>query len=207
MWSPHENTILNRIAVQLEQSESPPPDAAALREFVLSLTKSGSRPMYDLCALAKDAYYHVATRGSVSIKKVLPAMLASCTWLRQHYAAPIYGAAQGIPSLNYQDFSWCPSRVDGSLVTDPYELLRNAGTDLLGEPVLPGQDPDAMVIAEGGAAATAYARLQFETLPGPSADRIKTALLRYCELDTLAMVMVVQGWQHLLSQDTANRPV
>lgn len=198
MWSHHENTILNRIALQLEQAEAPPPNALALREFVLSLTKGGNRPMYDLCTLAKDAYFHVATRGSVSIKKVLPTMLASNPWLRQRYAEPVYGVAQGIPSLNYQAFTWCPRHADGRVLTDPYELLAGAGGELLGEPVLPGQDPDELVIAEGGAAATAYARLQFESLAPPSAQRIKAALLRYCELDTLAMVMVVQGWQQEL---------
>jgi hypothetical protein len=26
-------------------------------------------------------------------------------------------------------------------------------------------------------------------------DKINAALLRYCELDTLAMVMIVQGWR------------
>ncbi len=195
MWSHHENTILNRIATQLQLSNSPPPDAVDLSDFVLSLTKGGRRAMYDLCTLAKEAYFHVTTRGSVSIKKVLPALIASSNWLRQQYAQPIYGAAHGIPSLNYRDFAWCPQRADGSVLTNPYELLASAGSDLLGESLLPGQDPDTLVIAEGGAAATAYARLQFESLALPSAQRIKAALLRYCELDTLAMVMVVQGWR------------
>ena len=51
------------------------------------------------------------------------------------------------------------------------------------------------IIAEGGAAATAYARLQFEELDHQSREKICSALLRYCELDTLAMVMVVEAWQ------------
>lgn len=196
MWSHHENTILNRIAIQLDEAAQPPEDAQALRAFVLSLTQSGSRPMYDLCNLAKDAYFHVATKGSVSIKKVLPAMLASSAWLRQHYAQPIYGATGGMPSRNFKDFTWCPLGANGVLEIDPYDQLRQAGSDMLGEAVLPGQDPDEMVIAEGGAAATAYARLQFEELSSQNRQSIKRALLRYCELDTLAMVMVVQGWQH-----------
>ena len=50
------------------------------------------------------------------------------------------------------------------------------------------------MIAEGGAAATAYARLQFEDMKPETRDKINAALLRYCELDTLAMVMIVQGW-------------
>jgi hypothetical protein len=61
------------------------------------------------------------------------------------------------------------------------------------------EDPDDLVIAEGGAAATAYARLQFEDIKPETRVKINAALLRYCELDTLAMVMIVQGWRDLFS--------
>ena len=50
-------------------------------------------------------------------------------------------------------------------------------------------------IAEGGAAAMAYGRLQFEDLTDSDRNLIKSALLRYCELDTLAMVMIVEAWR------------
>lgn len=50
-------------------------------------------------------------------------------------------------------------------------------------------------IAEGGAAAMAFARLQFEDLTPQTRAAIKAALLRYCELDTLAMVMIVEAWR------------
>ncbi len=195
MWSHHENTILNRIMVQLDESLSPPADAEELRLFLASLTKSGERAMVDLCELAKAAYFHVATKGSVSIKKVLPAMLASNAWLRQHYAQPIYGAEGGMLSLNYKNFTWLPIDENGKSIDDPYEILRDLGAEMLGESLPAGQDPDELVIAEGGAAATAYSRLQFEDLQDLQRSQIKQALLRYCELDTLAMVMVVQGWQ------------
>ena len=49
----------------------------------------------------------------------------------------------------------------------------------------------------GGAALTAYQRLQFEEIDSQERDRLQTALLKYCELDTLAMVMVWQAWTHL----------
>ncbi len=200
MWSHHENTILNRIMVQLDESLSPPDDADELRLFLASLTKSGERAMVDLCELAKAAYFHVATKGSVSIKKVLPAMLASNAWLRQHYAQPIYGAVGGMPSLNYKNFTWLPTDEHGQSINDPYEILRDLGEEMLGESLPAGQDPDELVIAEGGAAATAYSRLQFEDLQDAQRSQIKQALLRYCELDTLAMVMVVQGWRYELIQ-------
>ena len=49
-------------------------------------------------------------------------------------------------------------------------------------------------LAEGGAAAMAYARLQFEELSAQERNDIEGALLRYCELDTLAMVMILKAW-------------
>ena len=56
-------------------------------------------------------------------------------------------------------------------------------------------EDDGFEIAEGGAAAAAFARLQFECLSDQQRSNIKNALLRYCELDTLAMVMIVEAWK------------
>ena len=204
MWSPHENTILNKISDQLQSRNDAPADAQALREFGLSLTKTGDRAMVDLCALAKVAYFHKDTKGSSSIKKLLPAVLTSSPQLRQFYSRPVYGDPQVMPSLNYSNFVWCPTDATGQ-IPDPYELLRDLGAQLLGEEVRPGEDPDELAISEGGAAATAYARLQFETLSPDSRIKLERALLRYCELDTLAMVIVVQGWEEALNQK-AHKP-
>ena len=74
-------------------------------------------------------------------------------------------------------------------------MLKDYGSELLGETVLAGEDPDDLVIANGGAAATAYARLQFEEMGAEPRQKICKALLRYCELDTLAMVMIVEAWK------------
>ena len=53
-------------------------------------------------------------------------------------------------------------------------------------------------LAEGGAAMTAYARLQFEEMSGYERSELKKALLKYCELDTLAMVMIYEAWKELV---------
>ena len=84
--------------------------------------------------------------------------------------------------------------------TPSYDLLRLEGEDLLGEGLMAGEDPDVLAITEGGAAATAYARLQFEDVDEVERRMIREALLRYCELDTLAMVMIVQGWQEAVGE-------
>jgi hypothetical protein len=125
---------------------------------------------------------------------VLPAVFKSSELLREKYSQSVYGSANGIPSKNFSKFTWW---VDGGngVPIEPYDLLKEYGSALIGETVLSGEDPDELVIAEGGAAATAYARLQFEDMSSDSRQKIRDALLRYCELDTLAMVMIVEAWQ------------
>ncbi len=58
-----------------------------------------------------------------------------------------------------------------------------------------------MEISEGGAATTAYARLQFEEITDAERHRMEAALLRYCELDTLAMVMIYEAWREWCRED------
>ena len=46
---------------------------------------------------------------------------------------------------------------------------------------------------------TAYARRQFSEIPEPERQATRQALLRYCELDTLAMVMIWEAWNDILN--------
>jgi hypothetical protein len=196
MWSHHENTILNAIARQLTEDDNPPGGREELMTFLGSLTKGGDRAMVDLCNLAGKAYFHPDTQGSSSIKKVLPAILKGSDLLKSKYSRPIYGAPGGMTSLNFtspEGFAWIDVFADGT-VSDPYGRLKAMARDLLPD----GVDLDAgddSIIAEGGAAATAYSRLQFEQMDTQTRERIKSALLRYCELDTLAMAMIVEAWR------------
>lgn len=201
MWSPHENTTLNAILDELNEDPAPPSDAVALRAFILSLTRKkeggktwheGSRAMFDLCDLSKRIYYHPLTKGSNSIKKVLPAVMASSKFIREKYSPPIYGAEQGIKSLNFTNQVWW-QEVDGK-VQDPYKLLPSVFSDATEEELGELELDDEFEINLGGAASTAYARLQFEELSEGERSYVANALLRYCELDTLAMVMILEGW-------------
>ena len=201
MWSPHENTTLNAILDELEQDPAPPPDAAELGSFIRTLTirkacksdaEAGGRAMVDLCRLAAKAFFHPATKGSNSIKKVLPVVMQSSEYLKQRYSQPLYGAKGGIRSLNFVDQVWW-QQANGA-VMDPYRLLPPVFTDLPCEVVDALEADGDLEIAQGGAATTAYARLQFEDMAPQERQLIEAALLRYCELDTLAMVMVYQSW-------------
>ena len=79
---------------------------------------------------------------------------------------------------------------------DPYEFLPPvaAGIPKGTEKVygVAGKDDK---IDQGGAAMTAYAKVQFTQCSKEEVDGIEKALLQYCELDTLAMVMLWEEWQ------------
>lgn len=51
-------------------------------------------------------------------------------------------------------------------------------------------------LADGGAAMTAYAMMQFTDMSHGERERIIQGLLKYCELDTLAMVFLWEYWNH-----------
>ena len=40
----------------------------------------------------------------------------------------------------------------------------------------------------------AYAKMQFEHMSDYERNELQTSLLTYCELDTLAMVMIYEAW-------------
>ena len=196
-WSHHENTILNGIREELNFDPEPPQDKEALIEFIKIITKGGEREMVDLCAISSKCFFHEHTNGRNSLKVVLPALFKASLFLRDTYSKPIYGAPKGIPSFNFKSdngFAWYDPSSNNY---DPYRILKSLAYDLVPTDIDELDDEGSSIIAEGGAAAMAYARLQFEDLDDQTRLRIKDSLLRYCELDTLAMVMVVQAWNHI----------
>jgi hypothetical protein len=191
MWSSHENTILSHIITQLSTRSDAPEDKTELIAFLETLTKEGDRAMVDLKIIAQKGYFHPSTNGSNSIKKVLPAVLESSAFLRERYSKPIYGADDGIPSSNFRNMTWWKEDAQG-FVQDPYDALKdNEVTDQSAAAI----DSYDLEIAGGGEASMAYGRLQFEALPAGTQKSIKDKLLRYCELDTLAMAMIVEAWK------------
>jgi hypothetical protein len=154
--------------------------------------QNGERDMIDLLEWVLKFYFSPLTHGSNSIKQVLPAMLADSSFLQEKYRHVVYGT--DIKSLNFKDHTWITFNENGKLINPYYtlpfihdgidnELLDNMMTD------------EEAGIFDGGAAMTAYARMQFTQMPDGERNRVKDALLRYCELDTMAMVMLWEGWQ------------
>ncbi|CZG79139.1 DUF2779 domain-containing protein [Legionella pneumophila serogroup 1] len=202
-YSNHENTYLNIILHQLCDLTERPADLDELVSFIKSVTKStsdsrekwmGKRCMVDLWELVKRFYYDPVTNGSNSIKKVLPAILNRSDYLKQKYSHPIYGSKDGIISKNFVNQCWVVS--ENGFVKDPYSLLDPINKDAPDDKIeLLFEDE---YLKEGGAATIAYAKLQFTKISNFEREKLRKALLKYCELDTLAMVMIVEGWQEIL---------
>lgn len=203
-YSHHENTVLCQIREQLKNSSlAEVPDKEELIAWIQTLanpTKSSTddweatRPMKDLCELVLRYYWHPQMGGSNSIKVVLPSVIEASAFLQEKYSQPVYGAMGGLSSLNYKNQVWVQRA--GGKIQDPYFLL---------PPVFDSFDRETLdrlysddELADGGAAMMAYARMQFTQMSDEECQRLQNALLRYCELDTLAMVMLWEAWNNPL---------
>lgn len=215
-YAAHENTVLCAIHAQLKKSDLPKTEIEELCGFIESITTKregkeilwdGKRSMVDLLEMVKGYYYHPATGGSNSLKYVLPATLNESQFLKQKYAQQIYGAPDGIKSRNFTHQRWVQSDANGN-IRDPYEILRKD------YPIFSPEE-DARLerfnpeneIGEGGAAMMAYCRTQFTEMSDVERKKVAQALLRYCELDTLAMVFLWEYFQSIVSEVTDKRPV
>jgi hypothetical protein len=199
-FATHENSILNAIIVQLNASNEE--DKVALIAFLKTITNStkdsvenweGVRNMVDLNKIVKEYYYNPHTKGSNSIKAVLPASLNSSAYLKQKYSQPI--ELIKLTSTNFDDnHIWL--KLEDNKVVNPYKMLPpvfEGWTELELQENLSEMDG----IADGGAALTAYAKLQYQDMTDKERVEITEGLLRYCELDTLAMVMIYEHFREI----------
>ena len=203
-YAAHENSVLRDIWGQLGNSSES--DRRELMDWIDTITEckpagsgsgapktTGRRNMVDMRRLVVDYHYDPATHGSNSLKAVLPAIIKSSAELRRRYGQTVKKA--GIHSLN------CPPEwvwVKPECGNDPYAALPPVFPDFLNE-ALSEYAKGLEEVDEGGAAMIAYAKLQYCDLPEVERDAICKALLRYCELDTLAMVMLYEYWKGVLA--------
>jgi hypothetical protein len=192
-WWHHEKNVLKELRKQvLDSAEA---DSASLLDFIDSMIDEGTGRLADLGTLVSKTGFFQGTNGRSSIKKVLPAILGRSNFLRERYSQPIYGTAE-MPSLNFPA-GWIWLRDENGQVVDPYKLLDPIFLDSeLNAAIEQGEDEDAgdeRFIANGGGAIVAYAELQSPQLSEEGRQRLELQLKRYCELDTLAMVMIYEA--------------
>ena len=199
-FSHHENTVLVAIKRQLLEADLPSTEKTDLINFIDSITQEpkikriGERNMVDMCQMVKDYYYDPRTKGSNSIKAVFPSILSRSAFLQEKYSRPVYGKMSVIKSKNFEDgWIWIQHDVEGN-VMDPYKLLPKLFEDIDLETAQSFITDDS--INSGGAALTAFAKIQFTEISDLERDRVINGLLKYCELDTLAMVMIYEYWKN-----------
>ncbi len=193
-YSNHENSVLRHLLYDVEMLN--PDDKDDLIQFIDSLTQykagktqfRGSRNMIDLAALVRNYYYSPFAKGSNSIKQILPAVLNDCLELRELYSRPgIYGNGLLINSRNYDDHIWLQKEFN----FDPYKTLPTIQD--INDSYVTDVFDDFSELGDGTAAMTAYNKLQYSFIDETERQTIAKALLNYCELDTLAMVIIMQG--------------
>jgi Domain of unknown function(DUF2779) len=200
-YSNHENTILNAIYVQLINSDEP--DKNELMSFIQQVSHSkrdsatkwkGVRDMVDLWDVEKRYYYNPLTKGSNSIKAVLPASLSASQYLQEKYSKPINQI--NLTSKNFvENHVWL--EIGKGVVKSPYEMLPSV-FEGWSEDELENTLSEIEDIDNGGAALTAYGKLQYTDMEHNEIEELTSALLKYCELDTLAMVMIYEHFREII---------
>ena len=210
-YSFHENTVLRSIRKVL--ADMPwLDDQAQLISFIDFITEykengrtkiTGKKNMVDLMDVIIKGYYSKYAGGSNSLKYILPAILNDAPQMASRYAQKgVYGVDLQISSLNFHDpkgHIWL--RADAGF--NPYKTLppifEGIDVDELDELVAGMASDDGNgTIDQGGLAMAAYNYTQYVDLGQSERDAIRTALLKYCELDTLAMCMLAEGLMELV---------
>lgn len=175
-WSPYENSQFKVLKNELEERKDLGVEETKLLEWITATAenfKGDSTRIVDMNKLALKYYFHPLMGGRTSIKVTLPAVLAATqskrieSWLRE------------------EDLF---SRSGSGMIVNPYELLPS--NDLLER---------AEKVKDGGGAMIAYQEMMFGVCshkPDVKAA-YRDALLKYCKLDTLAMVIIWEHWNTL----------
>jgi hypothetical protein len=191
-YAAHENTVLRQIQTQMmEDDEQKYGDLIkwidTITEYKIGKSKvAGPRNMVDMLQLVREHYYHPDMKGSNSIKAVLPAVMTGDA-IKKKYSKPLYFGTHLKGRVLWE------LNPETGKPENPYHLLPSQYGDLdLSQDELILEDAN---IQEGGAALIAYAKMQFTDMTDIEQEALRKALLQYCELDTLAMVMIYEHWK------------
>ena len=137
-----------------------------------------SRGLYfaDLSRLVKNYYYNSCMADSLSIKHVVTSVLTVSKVLKKQYKLPY-------KSSNFDSMVWWQWDEKKDQACNPYSLLK-----AMQKGAAIGRGTEAMVV---------YGKILSKSLRASSRPELFKALLQYCELDTLAMVMIYRHWQSL----------
>jgi len=145
-------------------------------------TNPGGPYLVDISRLVRDYYYNRNMNDSLGIKDILRSIMELSNVLKRRFSEPYYGS-------NFEGIRWwrCEEFDNGIRVVNPYEQLRS-------------KCDHKYSIQKGSEAMTAYGKLRTGNLGKKERSNLIHALKQYCELDTLAMVMIYMHWSERLSE-------
>lgn len=184
MWATHENTVLKKILEQLENADNYVSGYKneKLKNWLLGITRQKEkkvviRPgrLLDMNAFTLAHYFHPYMKGKTSIKKTLPAVWNFNAYLHD------------IPYFK----QYFKLDEDGNILS-PYETLKHRWDEIEFETA-----ENYETVKEGSGAMRAYQEMLFGKGKTDAAvkDRLKQELLNYCQLDTMAMVIIWHHWK------------
>ena len=169
MWATHENTVLKTVLNQMEIFDY---NDDTLKDWLLSITKDSQMGrdgrLVDMNELTLRHYFHPEMKGQTSIKKVLPAIWNNNPKLHEISFFKKYFAKDQVGNI-----------------LSPYKTLMGNFRD----------DDSEDALNDGTAAMKAYNDIRFnESFSQSEKQELKRQLLQYCELDTMAMVIIAHHW-------------
>lgn len=184
-YSNFERNALKIIRRELQQETAEVEDADVLIGWIEDLlqrhdSNNGKGPyLADLSRMVKNFYYNHKMSNSLSIKDVVQSVLTLSSHLKRMYSNPY-------SSSNFDSIVWWQPDNEQEMVRNPYMIMMD--------------QQDDTTVRRGTEAMVVYGRLLRESVSEPEKRERLNALLKYCELDTLAMMMIYQHWQALLDE-------
>jgi len=176
-YSPFEKDAFKKIQKQFvgknNLSEEDKPLAKRIHKIISRRDSRKDKGPYfaDMNRILTKFYYNYHMEGKMGIKNALEAMFKISPVLKQKYQKPVTGT-------NFNKKIWWQINKESGLVISPYNLLNSE-------------------IAEGSDAFAVYGKLQEQNISRKHRNRLIKSLRQYCELDTLAMVMIFEHWSYL----------
>lgn len=171
MWATHENTTLRDIYFKMVEQGYDNPELLDWLKDIVKFNDKDLGKLVDMNKMTLEFYFHPMMKGKTSIKSVLPAVLSATK------SANIEKwLREFTPDLSLL------SRNDKGTIENPYKNLPN---------------DNGINVSEGTGAMRGYIELLYGD-ENRKAD-YEMALLRYCKLDTLAMVIIWEHWETLVN--------
>lgn len=172
-WSPYENSQFKMMLEILDNIEDVDQELLDWLNHITLRFEGDDSMILDMNKLAMKHYFHPIMGGRTSIKVTLPAVLESTNSDRIH---------NWLVQENLYKIDEC------GVIINPYNLLPKV--DIIEK---------AEYVKDGSGAMRAYQDMLYGSKSNEpeTKEAYKQSLLKYCKLDTLAMVIIWEHWKDL----------